>query len=161
MISGRIKEGCGAGAGSSLPASPAPSSSLPGCFLGQVSPSWPRGRLPARRFSPTALLGAAGPAGLGAPGGDLCRRGPHEATPAEPEAGYRVTGSRPGPCRTAASRPARSWGTARLAHQCFGILAKTRASELSILIEIAGLGTAGGCLYQFDFCCSGEHITND
>lgn len=160
---------------------PAPPSSLPGCFLGRVSPSFPPrpgGRLPARRSAPTALLGAAGPAGLGAAGGEERRRRrggdpvqhssrgvasflrPGEAPPPprwSPRPGLPVPGPGRVPCRC----PPRSRGTARLEHQCFGIPAKSRASELSILIEIAGLGTAGGCLYRFDFCCSGKHITND
>lgn len=78
---------------------------------------------------------------------------PGEA-PVHPEAGYRL-----GPRRRlpASSKP----GAARLTHQGIEIPAKTRASELCILIEIAGLGTAGGRLYRFDFCCSGEHITTD
>lgn len=71
-----------------------------------------------------------------------------------PQAGYRL-----GPCRClpAGWKP----GAARLRHQGVEIPAKSRPSELSILIEIAGLGTAGGRLYRFDFCCSGEHITTD
>lgn len=133
---------------------------------GPLPPSLP-GRGDGCRLAaphPPALLGAPGPAGLGAPGGEqhprgrrllpAARRSPRGARGREPAPGLGYTVPLP-------PRPARNRATARLVHQCFGIPAKTRASELSILIEIAGLGTAGGCLYRFDFCCSGKHITND
>lgn len=75
-------------------------------------------------------------------------------SPEHPQAGERL-----GPCRClpAGSNPA----TARPTHRGVEIPAKSRPSELSILIEIAGLGTAGGRLYRFDLCCSGEHITTE
>lgn len=180
MISGRIKEGCGAGAGSSLPASPRRPRPCRGVFwAGSLPPSLPgRGdgcRLAAPRPPPCSGLRVPQASGLpgarsgGGGGGDdpvqHSSRGvasflrPGEAPPPRwsPRPGLPVPGPGRVPCRC----PPRSRGTARLEHQCFGIPAKSRASELSILIEIAGLGTAGGCLYRFDFCCSGKHITND
>lgn len=167
MISGRIKEGLWSRDRELAASFPEPPSSLPGCLLNRVSfpPSLAKGT------AARSLLGTHRPArgsgsrrprgswGRGEAGGPLRSPGaasfpqPGEA-PVHPEAGYRL-----GPCRClpAGSNP----GTARLTHQGVEIPAKTRASELSILIEIAGLGTAGGRLYRFDFCCSGEHITTD
>lgn len=161
MISGRIKEGCGAG--SSLPASPRRPRPCRDVFWPGSLPPWPSGRL--RHAAPVALLGTADPAGLGAPGGEERWWGPGTAAPgpppshgpektSEPEAGYR-----PGLCRCLPAGKEPGYRT-----PCASVLwipAKSRTSELSILIEIAGLGTAGGCLYRLDFCCSGEHITND
>lgn len=171
MISGRIKEGCGAGAGSSLPASPrrprpCRGVSWPGCAPGRVPPSFPprpRARLPALAPHPPPHSGqrvpqASGLPGAGSSGGDPVQQRRGRLLPAKPKP---EAGDRPGLCRAAASQPARSPGTARLAHQSLGTPAETRASELRLLIEIAGLGTAGGCLYRFDFCCSGKRITND
>lgn len=165
-----------------------PPSSLPGCFLARLfsgpglslspRPSPAEGRLLARHPPPCSgqrVPQASGLPGARSGGGDPVQQPravsfprPAGSPPRSPRPGTgsrpglcRAAASRPGLCRAAASQPVRSRGTARLVHQCFGTPAKTRASELSILIEIAGLDAAGGCLYRFDFCCSGKHITND
>lgn len=162
MISGRIKEGLRSRDRELAASFPEPPSSLPGCLLNRVSPSFPpslakgtaggsllRTHRPARGTGSRRPRGSWGRGEAGGPSPS-----PGAASFPHPEAGYRL-----GPCRClpASSKP----GAARLTHQGVEIPAKTRASELSILIEIAGLGTAGGRLYRFDFCCSGEHITTD
>lgn len=119
MISGRIKEGCGAGAGSSLPASPRRPRPCRGVFwAGSLPPSLPgRGdgcRLAAPRPPPCSGLRVPQASGLpgarsgGGGGGDdpvqhssrgvasFLRPGEAPPPPVEPEAG--VAGSRPGPC---------------------------------------------------------------
>lgn len=164
MISGRIKEGCGAGAGSSLPASPRlphPSRAVvpgPGC-----SPARPPSRLsaphPARR---SGTRGPRGSPGLRSRGGDPERQPRGRLLPTAPEEALAEPPRSPGPARAVPLLPAATCpGAACLLRPGFGIAVKTQASKLSILIEIAGLGTAGGCLYRFDFCCSGKRIKND
>lgn len=144
MISGRIKEGLRS-RGRELAASlPEPSSFLPGCLLNRVSPSFPpslaegttagsllRTHRPARGSGsrrPRGSRGRGEARGWGAlrsPGAASFLQ-PGEA-PVYPEAGYRL-----GPCHClpAGSKP----GAARLTHRGVEIPAKTRASELSILI---------------------------
>lgn len=160
MISGRIKEGLWSRDRELAASFPEPPCSLPGCSLSRVSPCSPpspaEGRLGTPRLPGQRVPQASGLLGARRGGGTLAEpsfQRPGES-PGHPQAGERL-----GPCRClpAGSNPA----TARPTHRGVEIPAKSRPSELSILIEIAGLGTAGGRLYRFDLCCSGEHITTE
>lgn len=145
---------------------PAPPSPFPGRRSRARVLSGPA-PLPALRSAPhparrSGTRGPRGSPGLRSRGGDPERQPRGRLLPTAPEEALAEPPRSPGPARAVPLLPAATCpGAACLLRPGFGIAVKTQASKLSILIEIAGLGTAGGCLYRFDFCCSGKRIKND